>query len=164
MEQLHRLESVKGLAFVLASGVGYFAFASSLLKRIASQQQHLALIFHGVSDSLFLVQVEADDRYRFVSSDEVIRMLRARQFRSAAVSGKRSGGGVLWRARVAGSMAGQLFLRSYERSDRIYNAMMARGYAGQLRTLNPHILRGRDWMYAVLAFLFILAMQFVGRF
>lgn len=66
MEQLHRLESVKGLAFVLASGVGYFAFASSLLKRIASQQQHLALIFQGVSDSLFLVQVEADDRYRFV--------------------------------------------------------------------------------------------------
>ena len=103
-------------------------------------------------------------RYLFVLTDEVIRLLRARQSRSAAVSGQRSGGGVLWRARVAGSMAGQLFLRSYERSDRIYNAMMARGYAGQLRTLNPHILRGRDWMYAVLAFLFILAMQFVGRF
>ena len=61
-------------------------------------------------------------------------------------------------------MAGQLFLRSYERSDRIYNAMLARGYAGQLRTLNAHELQGRDWAYGAAAFLFILAMQFVGRF
>ena len=103
-------------------------------------------------------------RYLFVLTDEVIRLLRARQSRSAAVSGQRSGGGVLWRANVAGNMAGQLFLRSYERSDRIYNAMLARGYAGQLRTLNPHELHRRDWAYAIVAFLFILALQFVGRF
>ncbi len=103
-------------------------------------------------------------RYLFVLTDEVMRLLRARQSRSAAASGQRSGGGVLWRARVSGNMAGQLFLRSYERSDRIYNAMLARGYAGQLRTLNPHELHGRDWAYGAAAFLFILAMQFVGRF
>jgi cobalt/nickel transport system permease protein len=103
-------------------------------------------------------------RYLFVLTDEVMRLLRARQSRSAAAAGQRSGGGVLWRARVSGSMAGQLFLRSYERSDRIYNAMLARGYAGQLRTLNPHELHGRDWAYASAAFLFILATQFVGRF
>ena len=103
-------------------------------------------------------------RYLFVLTDEVIRLLRARQSRSAAVAGQRSGGNVWWRASVAGNMAGQLFLRSYERSDRIYNAMLARGYAGQLRTLNPHELHGRDWAYAILAFLFILAMQFVGRY
>jgi cobalt/nickel transport system permease protein len=108
-------------------------------------------------------------RYLFVLTDEVIRLLRARQSRSAAIpstslrAGQRSGGSVLWRARVAGNMAGQLFLRSYERSDRIYNAMLARGYAGQLRTLNPHELHGRDWAYAIVAFLFILALQFVGR-
>ena len=91
-------------------------------------------------------------------------MMRARQARSAAAAGLRSGGSVVWRARTAGNMAGQLFLRSYERSDRIYNAMLARGYAGQLRTLNPHELHGRDWAYAILAFLFMLAAQFVGRF
>ena len=58
-------------------------------------------------------------RYLFVLTDEVMRMLRARQSRSAASAGQRPGGSVLWRARVAGNMAGQLFLRSYERSDRI---------------------------------------------
>ena len=36
-----------------------------------------------------------------------------------------------------GNMAGQLFLRSYERSDRIYNAMLSRGYNGTLMTIHP---------------------------
>ena len=48
-------------------------------------------------------------------------------------------------------MAGQLFLRSYERSDRVYNAMLARGYAGHLETINPHELRRRDYLTAALA-------------
>ncbi|MEJ7652035.1 MAG: energy-coupling factor transporter transmembrane component T [Chloroflexia bacterium] len=38
-------------------------------------------------------------------------------------------------------MAGQLFLRSYERSDRVHHAMLARGYVGEVRTLNPHRMR-----------------------
>jgi two-component system sensor histidine kinase UhpB len=66
IEELHNLELLKGLAFVLVTGAAYFWFASHLLKRIAAQQQHLALIFQGVSDCLFLIQVEADDRYRFL--------------------------------------------------------------------------------------------------
>lgn len=66
VEQLHHLELLKGLAFVLVTGAAYFWFASHLLKRIAAQQQHLALIFQGVSDCLFLLQVEADDGYRFL--------------------------------------------------------------------------------------------------
>ena len=85
-------------------------------------------------------------RYLFVLTDEVFRLLRARESRSAAVAGQRSGGGVMWRARVAGNMAGQLFLRSYERSDRIYNAMLARGYTGHLQTLNPHEMQSRGLM------------------
>lgn len=103
-------------------------------------------------------------RYLFVLTDEVMRLLRARQSRSAASAGQRSGRSVVWRARVAGSMAGQLFLRSYERSDRIYNAMLARGYDGHLRTLNAHILHPSDWMYGALAILILLSLQVVGRF
>jgi cobalt/nickel transport system permease protein len=34
-------------------------------------------------------------------------------------------------------LIGNLFLRSYERSERVYMAMLARGYDGQLRLLNP---------------------------
>ena len=102
-------------------------------------------------------------RYLFVLPDEVMRMMRARQSRSAAVSGFRSGGSVMWRARTAGSMAGQLFLRSYERSDRIYNAMLARGYRGELMTIHPHQFQRRDWLIGGLSLLMLLLMQIAGR-
>jgi cobalt/nickel transport system permease protein len=102
-------------------------------------------------------------RYLFVLADEVFRLMRARESRAAAVPGKRSGGNVAWRAGVAGNMAGQLFLRSYERSDRVYNAMLARGYAGHMQTINPHELRRRDYITTALALLAILVFQLVGR-
>jgi cobalt/nickel transport system permease protein len=102
-------------------------------------------------------------RYLFVLADEVFRLLRAREARSAAVPGLRSGGSVAWRAEVAGHMAGQLFLRSYERSDRVYNAMLARGYTGHLNTINPHELHRVDYVTTALALFVILLLQLVGR-
>jgi cobalt/nickel transport system permease protein len=102
-------------------------------------------------------------RYLFVLADEVFRLLRARESRSAAAAGARSGGGVAWRARVAGNMAGQLFLRSYERSDRVYNAMLARGYTGHLNTMNPHELHRVDYISLAGALGIILLLQVVGR-
>jgi cobalt/nickel transport system permease protein len=102
-------------------------------------------------------------RYLFVLTDEVMRMLRARQARSAAAAGARSGGSVAWRARIAGNMAGQLFLRSYERSDRIYNAMLARGYKGELMTIHPHHFHRSDWIIGGLSILALVLMQIAGR-
>jgi len=102
-------------------------------------------------------------RYLFVLVDEVFRLLRARESRSAAAPGTRSGGSVAWRAGVAGNMAGQLFLRSYERSDRVYNAMLARGYTGHLNTMNPHELHRVDYVTTALALVVILLLQLVGR-
>ena len=102
-------------------------------------------------------------RYLFVLADEVFRLIRARESRSAAAPGKKSGGSVAWRAGIAGHMAGQLFLRSYERSERVYNAMLARGYVGHMETINPHELRRRDYMTVALALLAILFVQLVGR-
>ena len=69
----------------------------------------------------------------------------------------------LYMARVTGNMAGQLFLRSYDRSDRIYNAMLARGYTGQIRTLNAHVMKSSDWRFAALSALLILFLQLIGR-
>lgn len=102
-------------------------------------------------------------RYLFVLVDEVFRLLRAREARSAAAAGVRAGGSVAWRARVAGNMAGQLFLRSYERSDRVYNAMLARGYTGHLNTINPHELHRVDYLTTALALIVILLLQWIGR-
>lgn len=73
-------------------------------------------------------------RYLAVLTDEGARMLRARDARSAAGDGT-AGGSIRWRATVTGRMVGSLFLRAYERSERIYAAMQARGFDGELRYL-----------------------------
>lgn len=76
-------------------------------------------------------------RYLFVLADEALRLLRARAARSghANVPAARPGGTLAWRARVTGGMAGNLFLRSFDRAERIYAAMAARGYDGEVRLL-----------------------------
>lgn len=71
-------------------------------------------------------------RYLFVIADEVSSMARARTSRSSRMPGFRPGGTLAWRANVTGGMAGSLFLRSLERSDRVYAAMLSRGYNGDL--------------------------------
>ena len=92
-------------------------------------------------------------RYIFVIGDEVLRLMRARTARSGVRAGR--GGSVLWRARVTGGMAGSLFLRSIERSERIYDAMVARGYDGEARSLRPPVLRPWD-VLVVLPFVLAL--------
>lgn len=84
-------------------------------------------------------------RYLFVLADEARRMMQAREARSASADGQRSGRSVVWRARVTGAMAGTLFLRAYERSERIWAAMVARGYDGEVRVLSAPTLRPADW-------------------
>jgi cobalt/nickel transport system permease protein len=74
-------------------------------------------------------------RYLYVLVEEASRMMRARDARSGDDGGGHSGGSLRWRARVAGHMIGTLFLRTYERSERIYQAMLARGYTGEIRVL-----------------------------
>jgi cobalt/nickel transport system permease protein len=88
-------------------------------------------------------------RYLFVLSDEALRLMQARAARSAVVDGRRGGGSLLWRGKVTGRMVGGLMLRSMERSERIYNAMLARGYQGQMRLLKRPRMGRSD--YAALA-------------
>jgi len=56
---------------------------------------------------------------------------------------------VAWRARVTGGMAGSLFLRSFERSDRIYAAMAARGYDGEVRAFPLPPIAPVSWVVLV---------------
>lgn len=101
-------------------------------------------------------------RYLFVLTDEAFRLMRAREARSAGIQGNKRGGSLLWRVKVTGSMAGQLFLRSYERSDRIYQAMVSRGYTGHIRTLNPHEMTQSDWINLIFSFFVLILIQLVG--
>ncbi len=101
-------------------------------------------------------------RYIFVIGDEVLRLMRARTARSGVRDGK-GGGSVLWRARVTGGMAGSLFLRSIERSERIYDAMVARGYDGEARSLRSPTLRPGDILVALPFALALAMIQLLAR-
>jgi len=102
-------------------------------------------------------------RYLFVMADEATRLLRARASRSAQLPGQRSGRTLWWRAKVAGNLVGQLFIRSIERSDRVYLAMLARGYQGELLTMNPHHMVFLDWFILAAGVLLLLFIQGAGR-
>lgn len=102
-------------------------------------------------------------RYLFVLADEAARLLRGRSARSAALPGHKAGGSLGWRAGVAGSMAGQLLIRSLDRSDRVYQAMQARGYQGQMLTLRPHAMRPVDWAVLVVGCALCVSLPLLAR-
>lgn len=146
------------------SGEGIVIFATIAAKSWLSVQAALLLTFttpfHDLVDALrdlrvprILVEIIGFMyRYLGVLGDEAARMLRARTARSAA--GATTGGRSLrWRAGVTGSMVGSLFLRSYERSERVYAAMRARGFDGTY----PHLAAERIGTIEWVAFGLVLA-------
>ena len=69
-------------------------------------------------------------RYLFLLIDEVLRMKNARDSRTVGSPT------TAFQTKTAGAMIGSLFIRSYERGERVYAAMAARGFDGQSRTLD----------------------------
>jgi cobalt/nickel transport system permease protein len=103
-------------------------------------------------------------RYVFVIAEEAFRLMRGRDSRSAAVEGRKSGGTTWWRASILGSMVGSLFLRSYERSERVYAAMQARGYDGEPRFLGNPSWRAAEITLGVLVALYAGGIQVYVRY
>jgi cobalt/nickel transport system permease protein len=68
------------------------------------------------------------ERYRFVLVDELNRMATARRARSFSRRGRFS-------LSLAGGLIGLLFLRAFERAERVHGAMVARGWQGTLHSL-----------------------------
>lgn len=98
-------------------------------------------------------------RYLFTLQEEAQRLLRARSARSASSPGHRAGGSLLWRAQVAGGMVGNLFLRSYQRSERVYVAMLSRGFHGQMQTQGHPPLRRAEVLRGAVPVLALLLIE-----
>lgn len=102
-------------------------------------------------------------RYFFVIGEEAIRLMRARESRSAALPGRHAGGTAWWRAAVLGHMIGSLFSRSLDRSERVYAAMQARGFTGDLRFLDTPAVRGVDAVAGALLVGYAFAIEIGAR-
>jgi cobalt/nickel transport system permease protein len=156
------------------SGQGISEFATIALKSWVSVQVALLLTFttpfHDLVDGLRALRmpriivstISFMYRYIAVLSDEASRMMRARASRSAAVDGG-GGGTIVWRMQVVGGMVGSLFLRSYERSERVYAAMQSRGFQGELRHMHGRPLDAADWAFLITATAAIVAFVVAGQ-
>jgi cobalt/nickel transport system permease protein len=95
-------------------------------------------------------------RYIFVLVDEVMRMKQARDSRNV-------GGSRLRHIKTVGSMAGTLFIRSYERGERVYTAMLSRGYDGRTRTLHQLNFGLSDLLFSI-GFVLVLVLACLFNF
>jgi cobalt/nickel transport system permease protein len=94
-------------------------------------------------------------RYIFVLVDETMRIQQARNSRNF-------GGSWLHHVKTFGHMVGTLFIRSYERGERIYAAMLARGFDGQTRTLYKLRFKQADAYFSA-AFSLLLVLPYIIR-
>lgn len=61
-----------------------------------------------------------------------------------------------WQREVLGNMIGSLFIRTYERGDRVYQAMLARGYQGVPPVFDVPSGRRRDIVALTITFILVL--------
>jgi cobalt/nickel transport system permease protein len=59
-------------------------------------------------------------------------------------------------------MAGTLFLRSIERSDRVYAAMLSRGYSGELPRAESKSLTTKEWQTILFGLCMLFLIWIVG--
>jgi cobalt/nickel transport system permease protein len=99
-------------------------------------------------------------RYVNVVNDEMERMKIARESRGFEATGMKS-----WR--VLATAAGALFIRSYERGERVHLSMLSRGYEGVLPQEHQHKIKGSIWftamIYPLVAALIFIAQLLIGK-
>jgi cobalt/nickel transport system permease protein len=91
---------------------------------------------------IFILIISFMYRYIFVLADQVMRMKQARDSRNF-------GGRRLHQLKTIGNMIGILFIRTYERGERVYAAMLSRGYIGEMPVPDRFHLRAVDVYFSV---------------
>ncbi|MGB9639384.1 MAG: cobalt ECF transporter T component CbiQ [Anaerolineales bacterium] len=131
------IASWEGLAHFVSVGLkSWLSIQAAIILTVSTPFPDILLAMRAIGVPRLLVAVFGLMwRYLFVFADEALRLIRARAARSGQLAEYHSGRSVLWRAQITGGMAGSLFLRGFERADRIYLAMLSRGYDGEVRTL-----------------------------
>jgi cobalt/nickel transport system permease protein len=163
---------------VVVAGVplsaGWLSFLSIIVKFSLTISAALLLIattsFAGVCRALrrlgfpaiFVSQLLFLYRYLFVLMEEAMRMVRARDLRSFGGQGRG--------ARVTARLIGNLLMRTVERAERVYSAMLSRGFRGEMPTVTRHRFSAVDALFVtvVVACLVLFrtfpVSELIGRF
>ncbi len=164
--------------FVLFCGLtissGWLSFFSIMIKFVLTVGTALLLVattsFPGVCHalrrlgvpSLFVSQLLFLYRYVFVLMEETMRIVRAREMRSYGRRGRD--------LTVFVRLAGVVFLRTLERAERVYDAMLSRGFHGDMPTFRRFRMTMSDLGFAACAITAIILFRLypvtekLGRF
>ncbi|WP_431042585.1 cobalt ECF transporter T component CbiQ [Streptomyces sp. P1-3] len=139
---------------ILAKGT--LGVAASALLAATTELRALLLGLQRLRMPPLLVQIASFMiRYGDVIGDEMRRMRIARESRGFTARGVRHWG-------VLAKSAGALFIRSYERGERVHLAMVSRGYTGTLPVIDDVTATRAQWAYAAALPLAALAVCLTG--
>jgi len=142
---------------------GWISFLSIIMRFILTISTALLLIattsFPAICQSLerlfvprmFVIQLFFLYRYLFVLAEEGMRMVRAVNMRT-------SGRGRTAR-RVFINLIGLLFMKTVERSERIYQCMSSRGFDGRVRLLRKERIRLVDIIFGIVSIAFFIGFR-----
>ncbi|MFF4311332.1 cobalt ECF transporter T component CbiQ [Streptomyces sp. NPDC001507] len=122
---------------------GTLGVAASVLLAATTELRELLLGLERLKLPPLLVQIASFMiRYGDVVTDEMRRMRIARRSRGFEARGVRHWG-------VLAKSAGALFIRSYERGERVHLAMVSRGYTGAMPVIDEVTASRAEWSYAL---------------
>ncbi|MDI6744575.1 MAG: cobalt ECF transporter T component CbiQ [Thermodesulfovibrionales bacterium] len=134
---------------------GWLSFFSILVKFILTVSAMLLLVavtsFPGLCESLerlrlpkaFVIQLLFLYRYLFVLLEEALRMMRAREARSFDGKGRD--------IKTFIKFISVLLIRTLERAERIYQAMLSRGFKGEIRMNRRYKPGIRDLLFTMIS-------------
>jgi cobalt/nickel transport system permease protein len=109
---------------------------------------------------VLIVMTAITYRFIFLFINEAHRMLLAKEARTVKKEGK------LQTMKSLAHIISTLFIRAYERGERVYMAMMARGYKGEIKSIGDMKYGYKDWAFgfsSLLTCFVILLVEFFFR-
>ncbi|MEN9692628.1 MAG: cobalt transporter component CbiQ [Actinomycetota bacterium] len=126
-----------GISVLLKSTLGV------LISILISSTTNVRDILHGLAHlkvpALLINIATFMLRYSAVITDELHRMKTARESRGFIAKGPRD-----WK--IVAQVAGALFIRSYERGERVHLAMLSRGFNGQMPQVSHSSAKASHWL------------------
>ncbi|MBI5232479.1 MAG: cobalt ECF transporter T component CbiQ [Coriobacteriales bacterium] len=153
--------TASGIATAYASGwptmwtIVSKAWMSAFVVLLVSASTPPPVLFHGLKalrmPSIFLTMLTFLYRYVDVLRDQLRSMRRAVASRGWNVRGT----GLI---RLYGNLAGNLFIRAYERGERVYASMLSRGYDGTLPSAEELTASPADYLLVATSMLVVAAL------
>ena len=144
-----------GISVLLKSTLGV------LISILISSTTNVRDILHGLAHlkvPVLLINIATFMlRYSAVITDELQRMKTARESRGFIAKGPRD-----WK--IVAQVAGALFIRSYERGERVHLAMLSRGFTGQMPQVSHSHASTKSWISVLVLPISALLVLLIGMY